>query len=344
MPGTVAAACSRCGRKFNFAPEAARDTCMICGGPVVLPAGFVKPAAASAPVRPLKVGCPVCARPKELEPASAGRTVSCWFCQAPLLVPDRDGVARLALPADPPAASAAPPAGDAAPESKLLWTLLQKLHQAGALGVGTGDWVARQLQKLASWERAGAPPRSPFDATFTAAVLAAAVFKTAAADEEPTPDGLFLSLKIDEKLGTTPGQAALLDSVIGLSLVALTGRGWISTPDPDAEPEKIEIYLDWFLKEGPLGTDLGFEVRTSDGRTLKSEKVLGREFAAKFPSLFGKGARGLLAFKAAFGAAAPARLWPYLSREALHAQVAQSTGDAVFAADLAARVFRLYKS
>ncbi len=344
MPETVAAACSRCGRKFNFAPEAARDTCMICGGPVVLPAGFVKPAAPSASLRPLKVGCPVCARPPELEPSSAGRTVPCWFCQAPLLVPDRDGVARLALPADPPAAASAPPTGTVASESKLLWTILQKLHQAGTLGVGTGEWVARQLQKLDAWERAGAPPRSPFDAKFTAAVLSAAVFKTAPAEEEPMPGGLFLSLKIDEKTGATPGQAALLDSVIGLGLLALQGRGWISTPDPDAEPEKIEIFLDWFLKEGPLGTDLGFEVRTSEGRTLKSEKVLGKEFAAKFPSLFGKGARGLLAFKCAFGAAAPGRLWPYLSREALQAQVAQSTGDAAFAADVAAQVFRLFKS
>jgi len=320
---------------------------MICGGAIPMPAGFVKPAPAATSKGSLKVGCPICGRSKELEASSQGQTRPCWFCQAPLLVPDRDGVAALSLQAETPAspnATLAVPAADVTTEARLVWMLLQKIHKAGRLGAGTAEWVPRQLQKLVGWEKSGSAMRSPLDPKLTSSVLAHAVFKSPHPEEQVLDGKIVLSIPLSETTGTTQGQQALISTAIGLAALAVTGRGWVAVPTGEGEDERITTFLDFTLQETRGDTLVSYAVQTSTGNRLKPENVLGQDFASRLPALFARCARNLLAFKVLFGAALPARLWGYVTRESLNDQAAKLTDDKPFAADVADQLFRSAKS
>lgn len=349
MP-TVQGTCTGCGRKFVLATDSTVRTCQICGAKIDLPAGFTAPPKPKDVPTTVNLGCPLCGRSKVLQSVKVGQSVPCWFCQSPLEVGDRDGVARLAFPAEKPRDKTAPlplPAGDAAADARLPWEVLQRFQAAGALGVRTADWVAQQLQKLSAWEKSGGRARSPFDSKFTAAVVATSVFKAHHALEEPRDGGLLLSISLGENQGgggPTVGPA-MISTAIGLASLVATGSGWVtfSTGESD-EADNRSAFLDVDLRDVPNGTELDFSYRTSEGKVGKADRLLGKDFNAKFPSLLSRGSRGILAFKAAFGAAAPARLSSYLTRDSLRAHLERHLGNAAAPADWVDRVFRLIKA
>lgn len=345
---TVQATCSGCGRKFILATDAPARGCQICGSTLQLPAGFVPPPKPANVAATFTVGCPLCGRSKQIPSVKPGQSVACWFCQSPLRVGERDGVGSLDYPPEAPLpkTSSIGLPGESTPDAKLPWELLQRIHQAGKLGAGTADWVRQQLQKLSAWEQSSARPRSPFDARFTGAIVATSIFKAHHAIESPFPGGLLVSISLDEsqESGSLLDKDAMLSTAIGLASLAVTGIGWIQrSSDEDDELDTQSHFLDIELTDTPKGCEIGYQFRSSTGARGSAEKLLGKDFNVRFPALLSRGARGVLTFQAAFGAAAPARLLGYLTKDTLRAHLASLVGAAA-PADWCDRVFRLIKA
>jgi hypothetical protein len=341
----IHASCSSCGRKFAFQPDSARETCQICGGRVALPAGYVPPAKVGPPPA-IAVTCPVCGRGKELEAELIGQARPCWFCQAEVLIPSRSGVATLALPDDAPAAkttAVAAPADDRSPDSLIAWELLRRVHQAGRLGARAAEWIPLQLRRLRDWERDGAGGALPLDPRFAGAVVAVTVFRAHHTVEQPLENGgLRVSFQLEQKTATGSGLTAttILANVVGVTALFATGRGFIVTPgEQDDDPAPASTWLDIDLWSTDRGTEIGYAVRGSGNEAAALRSLKSREFQEFFPRAFAKGARGILSLKTLYGAATPARLFGYLTRDSLRAQIDRVTGDATFATDAAERVF-----
>ncbi len=339
----IDATCSKCGRKFAFQPETVKESCQICGGKVVLPADYVKPVlAARGGPSVIRVDCPVCGRPKELDASAGGKKQLCWFCQAPLVAPVGGGLAPLDTREESPATAAVPPAPyGARPENKLAYEILPKRLKAGTLGSESLSWMTHQFQKLEVWQKTGGSIRSPFDMRFTGVILATGLFRAHAVTEASDGAGLLrLTFELESRTTGSLGNTVMAT----MAIAAAFGGTFVFIRPGASEETRVALFMDIDLAEVGVETEIQYSLRSSEGGVKSAKKVLGKEWESKFPSNFAKAAGLMLAFKAAFGAGAPGRLMAYVTPESLQAQLERVTKDAMFSRGAAERWFAAWRS
>jgi hypothetical protein len=349
MDENIKATCSGCNRAYEFHPKFVKKSCMFCGGEISLPSDYA-PDSGSRRGGKVRRGCPICGRAKDLEAGLAGRVKACWFCSANLLVPEADGPGILSLDPEDPAGDdhpLAPLGQDTSSLSCLIFEIFDRYKAVRRLGARTAAWIPEQLVALCTWENRdqGSGHGSPLGLAFTSEVMWTSIFNAHSALEIPLgPGALRVQIHVNEKDGLGPFSSAALSSAVGLASLAVLGVGWVSGPNPDAEPEPESLFLNIDLTEAAGGTSISYAFENSQGRTAEATGALGKDYFTAFPRRFADAARRLLAFKAAYSAGAPGSLLNYLTKEGLIWQVLRVTGDETYARDFARRFFALVKS